>query len=117
MGRMTTVDAPVADLVAALPDGVVVTEADAMENYRYDWARDPGAGTPLTVVRPDTAEQVQAAMRWARAHGIAVVPRGAGSGLSGGSSAVAGGIVISLDRMTRVRSTPTTGWRSSSRER
>ena len=38
-------------------------------------------------------------MRWAAEHHVPVVPRGAGSGLSGGSSAVDGGIVVSLDRM------------------
>ncbi|HEY5821572.1 MAG TPA: FAD-linked oxidase C-terminal domain-containing protein, partial [Propionibacteriaceae bacterium] len=49
----------------------------------------------------DTA-QVQATMRWASEHRIPVVPRGAGSGLSGGSSAVDGGIVLSLERMRSV---------------
>src|SRR5215203_2525064 len=44
-GPMTSVDAPVADLVAALPDGVVVTDADGMEKYRFDWSRDQSAGT------------------------------------------------------------------------
>src|SRR6185503_6476330 len=46
--------------------------------------------------------EVQDAMRWASQHRIPVVPRGAGSGLSGGSSAVAGGIVLSMDRMRAI---------------
>ena len=41
-------------------------------------------------------------MRWAAEHGVPVVPRGAGSGLSGGSSAVDGGIVLSLERMRAI---------------
>ena len=41
-------------------------------------------------------------MRWAAAHRVPVVPRGAGSGLSGGSSAVDGGIVLSLERMDAI---------------
>ena len=102
MGRMTTVDAPVADLVAALPDGVVVTEADAMEKYRFDWSKDQSAGMPLAVVRAESAEHVQSAVRWAAANDVSIVPRGAGSGLSGGSTAVDGCLVLSLERMTTV---------------
>lgn len=89
-------------LVAALPDGVVVTDDDRIEKYRRDRSQDPHAGTPLAVVRAENAGQVQTAVRWAAQHGVPVVPRGAGTGLSGGSSAVDGGIVLSLERMTTV---------------
>jgi glycolate oxidase len=99
---MTSVDAPVADLVAALPDGVVVTEADAMDKYRFDWSKDQSAGMPLAVVRAESAEHVQAAVRWAAEHDVSIVPRGAGSGLSGGSTAVDGCLVLSLERMNTV---------------
>src|ERR687893_1415947 len=80
----------------------VRTDPVTCENYRFDWARDPAAGTPVAVVRPRDAAEVQQAVRWAAAHGVPVVPRGAGSGLSGGSSAVDGGIVLSLERMRSV---------------
>ena len=90
------------ELVAALPAGVVVTGADKMEKYRFDWCQDRAAGTPVAVVRAEDAGQVQTAMRWAARHRVPVVPRGAGSGLSGGSSAVDGGIVLSLERMRAV---------------
>ncbi|GAA1956633.1 FAD-linked oxidase C-terminal domain-containing protein [Nocardioides panacihumi] len=93
-------------LVAALPPGMVVTEASAMEKYREDFARDGSAGTPIAVVRPETAAQVQTAVRWAADHLVPVVARGAGTGLSGGSSAVDGGITISLDRMRAVAIDP-----------
>jgi glycolate oxidase len=94
--------AAVDELRGSLPDGVVVTDRDAVEKYRHDWSRDPSAGTPLAVVRAEDAGQVQTAMRWANEHAVPVVPRGAGSGLSGGSSAVDGGIVLSLERMTSI---------------
>jgi glycolate oxidase len=90
------------ELREALPGDVVVTGADAVEKYRHDWSRDPSAGTPVAVVRAEDAGQVQAAVRWAATHRVPVVPRGAGSGLSGGSSAVDGGIVLSLERMTAI---------------
>ena len=85
-------------LVATLGDAVR-TDPVTCENYRFDWSRDPTAGVPMAVVRPLSAAEVQTAIRWAAQHRVAVVPRGAGSGLSGGSSAVAGGIVLSLERM------------------
>lgn len=95
-------DEAVAELVGMLPDGVVATTPDALEKYRFDWTHDATAGTPLAAVRAETAEQVQATLRWASAHGIPVVPRGAGSGLSGGALAVDGGIVLSTERMRAV---------------
>ena len=91
-----------AELVGALPAGVVLTDPDDLERYRHDWSRDVTAGTPDAVVRAQDASQVQAAVRWAAAHRVPVVPRGAGSGLSGGSSAVDGGIVVSLERMRAI---------------
>ncbi|MEO5610256.1 MAG: FAD-linked oxidase C-terminal domain-containing protein [Ornithinibacter sp.] len=90
------------DLVTALPEGVVVTDAETLEKYRFDWTHDASAGMPVAAVRAESAEHVQVAVRWASTHGIPVVPRGAGSGLSGGALAVDGGIVVSLERMRAV---------------
>ena len=95
-------DAAVAELVGLLPDGVVVTAPDALEKYRFDWTHDATAGMPVAAVRAESADQVQETLRWASRHGIPVVPRGAGSGLSGGALAVDGGIVLSLERMRAV---------------
>jgi glycolate oxidase len=96
-----TADA-LAELVDALPDGVVVTDPERVEKYRWDRSQDPLTGTPAAVVRAEDAAQVQLAVRWAAAHGVPVVPRGAGSGLSGGSSALDDGIVLSLERMSAI---------------
>lgn len=88
-----------AELIADLPDGTVVTDPDILASYRQDRAADPEAGMPLAVVRPHRTEEVQAVMRWATANTIPVVPRGAGTGLSGGATAVDGGIVLSTEKM------------------
>ncbi|HWU28499.1 MAG TPA: FAD-linked oxidase C-terminal domain-containing protein [Microbacterium sp.] len=93
-------------LIAAVPDGAVITNPDSLEAYRRDRAEDPDAGTPLAVVRATTTEDVQAVVRIAAQEGVGVIPRGAGSGLSGGSSAVDGAIVISLERMREIRIDP-----------
>ena len=88
--------------LADLLGDAVRTDPVTRENYRFDWARDPSAGTPIAVVRARDAADVQATVRWAAEHGVPVVPRGAGSGLSGGASAVDGGIVLSLERMRAI---------------
>ena len=95
-----------ARLIAALPDSVVLTAPELVEKYRRDWTQDAAAGTPIAVVRAEDAGQVQTAVRWAAEHQVPIVPRGAGTGLSGGSSAVDGGIVISLERMRAIEIDP-----------
>ena len=94
------------ELAGRLPAGVLTTDPDVAQAYRWDWSRDPGAGTPAGVVRPTDALQVQEVMRWATRHHVGVVPRGAGSGLSGGSSAVDGALVLSLEKMRAVEVDP-----------
>jgi glycolate oxidase len=97
-----------ADLIAELPDGTVVTDPDIVASYRQDRAVDPNAGTAMAVVRPRRTEEVQAVMRWATAHRVPVVPRGAGTGLSGGASAIDGGIVLSTEKMRDISVDPVT---------
>ncbi|MDO5503269.1 MAG: FAD-linked oxidase C-terminal domain-containing protein, partial [Actinomycetia bacterium] len=99
---MDSLSAQLADLAAAVGDGVLLTEPDAMDAYRRDWAKDPRVGMPCAVLRARSPDHVVAAMTWATETGTPVVPRGAGSGLSGGSSAVDGALTISLDRMTGI---------------
>ena len=97
-----------AGLVAELPDGMVVTDPAVTEGYRQDRAFDPSAGKPLAVVRPLRTEQVQTVLRWASANRVPVVPRGAGSGLSGGATALDGGIVLSTEKMRDITVDPVT---------
>src|SRR4051812_23261500 len=97
-----------AALIAELPEGVVVTDPDIVASYRQDRAADPNAGTPLAVVRPRRTEEVQTVLRWAGAHGVPVVPRGQGTGFSGGATAVDGGIVLSTEKMRDITVDPVT---------
>ena len=57
---------------------------------------------PEVVVYPTTTEQVKEAMEIARREGLPIVPRGSGTGLSGGSVPVKGGMVLCLTRMNRI---------------
>jgi glycolate oxidase len=68
--------------------------------YEYDGGVD--RGTPQIVCFPQTTEQVSAIMRLATKVGVPIVPRGAGTGLSGGSIARQGGIVLGFSRMNKI---------------
>src|ERR1700692_3253136 len=78
---------------------MVVTDPAITEGYRQDRAFAPSAGKPLAVVRPRRTEEVQTVLRWASANRVPVVPRGAGSGLSGGATALDNGIVLFRSKM------------------
>ncbi|MEB3021019.1 FAD-binding oxidoreductase [[Mycobacterium] crassicus] len=97
-----------AQLITALPEGMVVTDPTITDGYRQDNALDPSAGRPLAVVRPLRTEEVQTVMRWATAHRVPVVTRGAGTGLSGGATAVDGGIVLCTEKMRDITVDPVT---------
>ena len=92
----------VSELAAALPDDAVVDDLDRLASYRSDQAVGVDAGQPAVAVFPSTTAQVSAVLRVAQARAIPVVPRGAGSGLSGGANAIDGCIVLCLERMRRI---------------
>ncbi|WP_343600121.1 FAD-linked oxidase C-terminal domain-containing protein [Mycobacterium sp.] len=87
---------------------MVVTDPAVIEGYRQDRALDPSAGKPSAVVRPRRTDEVQTVLRWASAHRVPVVTRGAGSGLSGGATAVDDGIVLSTEKMRDIAVDPVT---------
>ncbi len=68
-------------------------ECDGLTGYRV---------RPALVVLPGSTEEVAAVLRAARAAGVPVVARGAGTGLSGGALPVEGGLVVALSRMKRI---------------
>lgn len=92
----------VALLAARLPASSPLLDAVALETYRGDEASMVTAGQPVAVARPASTDEVQVVLRIASSTGTLVVPRGAGSGRSGGANATDGCIVLSLERMNRV---------------
>lgn len=92
----------VARLTMALSPGKVVTDEATCRDYGRDrsgWTDSRGG---LAVVFAESAQDVQTTLAAAHELGVPVVTRGAGTGLSGGAAAVAGGIVLSLERMNRI---------------
>ncbi len=76
------------------PDGIARFSHDETEQLRF---------APGVAALPASVAQVQEILRIAHAERLPVVPRGAGTGLSGGALPVCGGIVLSLERLDRIR--------------
>ncbi len=87
---------------STLPGVRLLEDAVDRESYRNDETAYLTAGLPLAVALPETTAEVAGLVRLAAEHRVPVVPRGAGSGLSGGAAGIEGGLTIALTRMTRV---------------
>ena len=94
---MTFLDA----LHAALGDAVS-TDAAALAPLTADKSGHDSRSVPLALVSARSIEDVQATLRLATEYGVAVVPRGAGTGLAGGAIASAGEVVLSTLAMNRI---------------
>src|SRR5205809_6797206 len=90
----------VRDLIALLGACFVFLTAYDLMLYEYDASID--RCTPDFVVLPASTEDVAAIVKIAAHHNVPVVPRGAGTGLSGGAIPIYGGIVIVFTRMNRI---------------
>ena len=94
-------DSPLAELIRRLPELRVLTAPGDLEHYGRDWTRR-WTPAPLAIALPASIEEVQAIVHWANEHGVALVPSGGRTGLSGGAVAANGELVLSLERMNRV---------------
>lgn len=82
---------------------VLYGDEEKLEPYSHDEvAESHYAHMPECVVRPVSASELAEIVRLANREMIAVTPRGAGSGLSGGAVPLAGGVVVLFDRMNRI---------------
>jgi len=101
---------PLDDLAGRLPRGAVTTDAETLRDRAIDsWAlallrrvRGDDLPVPAAVVFPARTEEVAAVLAWACEARVAVIPRGGGSGVSGGATADVGSIVLDLSRMNHV---------------
>jgi glycolate oxidase len=88
-------------LVRELGGDAVITDANALTVYESDGLTAHRV-RPRAVLLPTNTEQVAASIRLLAASGVPFVPRGAGTGLSGGAIALQQSVVLSLARMTRI---------------
>jgi glycolate oxidase len=91
----------VAELEEALGAEHVIREPERLRVYECDGLTGHRA-VPELVVLPASTEEVQAVVRACHREKVPFVARGAGTGLSGGATPVAGGVVVSLSRMNRI---------------
>ena len=104
---MTAIEGELRRLVAA--DGVLPGDSAA---YLSDETEGRGLrGHADAVVLPRDTDEVAAVVAWCYEHEVPLVPRGGGTGFAGGSVPLAGGVVLSLERMTRIRSFEPLLWR------
>ena len=95
-------DAIVKALRAIVPgEGVIATEremkpfeSDGLTAYRQ---------TPMVVVLPDTTEQISQVLAYCHGEGVKVVPRGAGTSLSGGALPLADGVLLGMAKFNRIK--------------
>ncbi len=85
-----------------LPPGRLVTDPDVLAAISHDEAEWAPAGRAAAAVRARTEEEVRHVVRACAQFGAPLVPRGAGTGLSGGANAIDGCVVLDLSRMDRV---------------
>ncbi len=82
-----------ADLVIDSKESMRAFDADGLSAYRQ---------LPLAVVLPEKVEQIAQLMKWCKAEGIKVVPRGAGTSLSGGALPLADAVLLGLGKFNRI---------------
>ncbi len=99
---VTDEDAVLLACEAALADGDVVTDPDRLASYVRDRSLGSQAGQPFAVAFPRNTEQVSAILKAAHQYRVPVVPRGAGSGLTGGSNAIDGSLILCVEKMREV---------------
>jgi len=94
-------DAIVAGLRALLPEDGLISDPVLLKPYETDGLsayRQP----PLAVALPETTEQVADVLRFCHQNGVRVVPRGAGTSLSGGALPLEDAVVVGMMRMNRI---------------
>ena len=89
-------------LRAIVPGEGVISSANQMKVYESD-GLTAYRQVPMLVVLPDTTEQVAAVLRYCHQEGIKVVPRGAGTSLSGGALPLADGVLVGMAKFNRIR--------------
>ncbi|MEM9652853.1 MAG: FAD-linked oxidase C-terminal domain-containing protein [Actinomycetota bacterium] len=90
------------ELLARLPADRIQTDRDVVAAYAQDRAIFEKGGTAALVVSPRSTEEVVATVKAAVAANAIIVPRGAGTGLTGAANAIDGCVMLSLHRMNQV---------------
>ncbi|MEP6676344.1 MAG: FAD-linked oxidase C-terminal domain-containing protein [Ferruginibacter sp.] len=99
--RKDFITAHIAFLKSTLGDAYVLFDETSMKEYGHDETENL-LFLPDVVIKPRTAEEISAVMKYCNEKKIPVTPRGAGTGLSGGALPHLGGVLISTERMNSI---------------
>src|SRR5688572_31493118 len=102
MQTATAIDALLSDARQELPGLRLLTDVVDREAYRLDETAYLAAGLPGAVALPEDTDQVATLLRLAARHRVPVVPRGEGTGLSGGAAGIEGALTIARSEERRV---------------
>ena len=91
----------IAELKRIVPGDGVIAEQEALRAYECD-GLTAYHQLPLIVVLPETTEQISRLLRYCKAQGVKIVPRGAGTSLSGGALPLADAITVGLGKFNRI---------------
>ena len=91
----------IAGLKSMLPDECILDSLTSMRAYDAD-GLSSYRQTPLAVVLPTNVAQIASVMRWCKHNEVKIVPRGAGTSLSGGATPLADGILLSLAKFNKI---------------
>ena len=91
----------IAGLKSVLPNESVLDSLTSMRAYDAD-GLSSYRQTPLAVVLPTNVAQIASVMRWCKHNEVKIVPRGAGTSLSGGATPLADGILLSLAKFNKI---------------
>ncbi|HQT67885.1 MAG: FAD-binding oxidoreductase [Rhodospirillales bacterium 20-60-12] len=94
-------DAIVAGLAALLPGSGLISDARMLKPYETD-GLSAYRQAPMAVALPETTEQVAAVLRFCHENGVRVIPRGAGTSLSGGALPLEDAVVVGMMRMNAI---------------
>ena len=100
-GILARRDSILAGLAALLPAGSLITEEDERRPFETD-ALTAYRRLPLAVALPTSTDEVARVLKYCRDAGVYVVPRGAGTSLSGGAIPQEDAIVVGLSKMSRI---------------
>lgn len=101
MSKFKPINSILPALENILDKSQILLDQNLKEDYSHDYTEDLSF-MPEAVVLPETVEQVSAIVKLCQENQVALTPRGAGTGLSGGALPVEGGIVMSMQRFNRI---------------
>lgn len=90
------------ELATGLGPGQIAADGEVLTAYSIDQGPVVDWQLPVAVVWAESVEDVQHIARTCSRYGVPIVPRGAGTGISGGANAVKGCIILGLERMNRI---------------